>query len=553
MPTTPTVAAALANTLATHSDIIFGVMGNGNAHFLDALLKHPVRYVAMRHEVGTVGAADAYHRASGKLALATTTYGPGFTNAATTLAEARMAQTPLIMMTAQSPTTGQRPWDINQEAFAAAMGVPTLVVTGDNAATIAEQAVRMALTDRTPVILALPYDLIEKPATAATATTKTTSATTAGTDETPQPEARRENIAELATALRNARRPLILAGRGAIPAAESVRELATIARALGVTSAPARGLFTGWELDAGVAGGFASARTARLIRESDLAVVLGAGLNQFTMAFGETFAPGTRVWQMDDGVSPTHARVDSFIRADVGDGARQLIDALRGSHPRSDWDHADVVGAQDDREPGDALAPDGRLDPRSLTRRLNAILPAERIVNLDGGHFIGWPNTYLDLPNERSMILLGTAFQSIGLGFQAAVGVAAAQPDRLLATFAGDGGALMSLADLETLIRESTRTVVVIYNDAAYGAEIHQYGARGINEMPMLIDQVNFAALAQALGARADVVTTLEDLAGVESWIASDAQGLYLLDCRVSQTVVAPYIQEIIQRTLVKD
>lgn len=81
-----TVSAHVALTLAQHVDAVFGVMGNGNAWFLDALQRHTgTSYTAVRHEQGAVVAADAYHRASGRIAAATATYGAGFTNTLTAL------------------------------------------------------------------------------------------------------------------------------------------------------------------------------------------------------------------------------------------------------------------------------------------------------------------------------------------------------------------------------------------------------------------------------------------------------------------------------------
>ncbi|MGQ3012061.1 thiamine pyrophosphate-binding protein, partial [Microbacterium aurantiacum] len=72
----PTVSAHVAAALADHIDHVFGVMGNGNAHFLDALERSTeVGFTAVRHEAGGVVAADAHHRAGGGLAAATATYG----------------------------------------------------------------------------------------------------------------------------------------------------------------------------------------------------------------------------------------------------------------------------------------------------------------------------------------------------------------------------------------------------------------------------------------------------------------------------------------------
>jgi thiamine pyrophosphate-dependent acetolactate synthase large subunit-like protein len=89
------------------------------------------------------------------------------------------------------------------------------------------------------------------------------------------------------------------------------------------------------------------------------------------------------------------------------------------------------------------FGPDGRLNPRAVVAALDRILPAERSVVMDGGHFIGWAPMYLSVPDPHAIVLVGTAFQSIGLGFGSAAGVSAARPERTTVLVSGDGGALM--------------------------------------------------------------------------------------------------------------
>ena len=111
----------------------------------------------------------------------------------------------------------------------------------------------------------------------------------------------------------------------------------------------------------------------------------------------------------------------------------------------------------------------------------------------------------------------------------------------------GDGGFLMGLADLESVIRSVRSGIIVIYNDAAYGAEIHQYGSIGLHEGPMLIPEVDFAAVARGLGAQATKVRTLEDLGGLRDWVAQGSNGVFLVDCRISPEVRAPYMSEVLE------
>lgn len=542
-----TVSARLATVLAAHVDQVFALMGNGNAWFLDALRATPVRITAVRHETATVASADAYHRVSGRIAVATTTYGPGFTNALTALAEAAQARTPLLVITGAAPTAGPRPWDVDQTAVAAAVGVPTFTLDDDAPGRTAVQALHHALAHRTPVVLALPYDLVN----ASTTESGIPALPPLPAPPAPEPAA----VKRIADLLAGAERPLVLAGRGGKAAAEELGELADRVGALTASSAPARGLFAGRPYDLGVAGGFASASSAELIRAADVVLVTGAGLNQFTTAFGQAFAPDARVVQVDLADHALHAAVTDVVRGDATLTVRALLAELAdrpSSAPR--WGGT-AEAARDgrltfERDPGEQAAPDGRLDPRSVMRRLNGVLPANRVVVSDGGHFIGWANAYLDLPAADSLTLVGTAFQSIGLGLPSAPGVAAARPDATVIAVIGDGGGLMGLPDLDSLARTAASAIVLVFNDAAYGAEVHQYGSQGLDQDIMLIDEVDFAQVAEGFGCRSAVVRTLDDLAAVESWVADGTRGTFVADLRVSRAVVAPYILEIIEATL---
>jgi thiamine pyrophosphate-dependent acetolactate synthase large subunit-like protein len=102
------VSAAVADVLATRAGHLFGLMGNGNAHLISRLTRRGFPFMSARHEAATVAMADAYHRATGGVAAATTIYGAGFTNAYTTLAEARIARIPLVFVVGDAPAGGCR-------------------------------------------------------------------------------------------------------------------------------------------------------------------------------------------------------------------------------------------------------------------------------------------------------------------------------------------------------------------------------------------------------------------------------------------------------------
>lgn len=547
----PSVSAAVAAELARGATDVFALMGNGNAWLLDAIVRSgAMRVTTVRHEAGTVAAADAYHRASGRLAVATVTYGPGFTNAITPLAEAAQARVPLVLVVGDRPTSGPRHWDIDQVGVALAVDVPTITVGRDDAAEATRRAIETALVERVPVVLAIPYDIASLAVTGSGADADERESAGAAAPVVPDGAAL-DRVAEL---LRAARRPLLLAGRGAhlAGAAEALRSLAERLDARTASSALGSGIFAADHRHVGISGGFASERAAAAIEAADIVVVVGAGLNQFQTRFGDAFAPDARVVQVDIADAATSPLVTDAVLGDARLAAEGLLERLGGERDgeQSGWAEAgfgDVTGVGRDREDGDEAAADGRLDPRSLFRALDRILPDDRVVVQDGGHFIGWAPTYLRVADPERLIMVGTAFQTIGLGLPSAVGASVARPDALTVLVTGDGGCLMALADLDTVRRAVRRGVVVVCNDAAYGAEVHQYGVRGVAEEPMLIEQVDFAALGRAVGAEGIVIERLDDLALLEQWLDSGAEGVVVVDCRVSREVVAPYMIEVVE------
>ncbi|MFP1601571.1 thiamine pyrophosphate-binding protein [Microbacterium sp. 2216-1] len=570
----PSVSAHVALTLAQHIDHVFGVMGNGNAYFLDAIeTQTDAVFTAVRHEQGAVVAADAHFRASGRIAAATSTYGAGFTNTLTALAEAVQAHVPLVLVVGDEPTSGPRPWDVDQIALASAVGARTYTTGRADAAATTVIAIEHALTYRVPVVLAIPYDVAALEAGAVPE---------APEPRVPAPLAPRGEFGagmldEIADALARAERPFLLAGRGAwlAGAGESLGALAAATGALTATTALGRGVFPDARYDLGVTGGFGADGAMELVREADVAVVFGASLNQFTMRFGDLFAPGTRVFQVDVAPAATHAHVGGFVRADARLAAEALVARLAAVHnsgetpadrpadrvnttpeagssgvARTPWrETVDVTAARAQADAGE-FAEDGRLDPRAAARRLAELLPEDRVVVSDGGHFIGWANMYWPVASPDRMMMIGTAFQSIGQGWPSVVGATRARPESTVVLTSGDGGGLMAIADLESAVRAAAgHGIAVVWNDAAYGAEVNLYGLKGLAEGPMLIPEVDFAAFAAAVGAEGVVVRSLADMERLRTWGTEnpDERRFLVLDLRISGKVIAPYQQEIIR------
>jgi acetolactate synthase I/II/III large subunit len=534
------VAEAIGRALAAHGvDTVFGLLGSGNLTVTNALRDAGARFVAARHEGGAICMADGYARVSGKLPACSVHQGPGLTNTITGLTEAAKSRTPLLVLAADTPAAALRSnFRIDQAGLVEAVGAVAERVHGpDTAMADVARAVRRARVERRAVVLMLPLDV-------QAGQTELTSPAV-GPDLAPaRPSA--QAVEAAAAILRAAERPAIIAGRGAAlaGAGPALRGLGERTGAVLATSAVANGLFAGDPFALGIAGGFSSPVAARLLGEADAVIAFGAALNQWTTRHGTLIAPSAKVIQVDrdEEAIAAHRPVDLGIVGDALETAEALLDALA---------------------PGDLAAPDAArrtpaladeiaagawrhvpyeestsaVDPRTLSIALDDMLPAERTVVVDSGHFMGWPSMYLRVPDPAGFVF-PQAFQCVGLALGNAIGAAIARPDRLTVAALGDGGALLALPEFETLGRLGLPLLVVIYDDAAYGAEVHHFRPMGQAVDLAQFPDTDFVGLARAAGCAA--TTELDD---VRAWV-TDPQGPMVLDAKIDPDIVAEWLEE---------
>ncbi|MBM7774539.1 thiamine pyrophosphate-dependent acetolactate synthase large subunit-like protein [Actinokineospora baliensis] len=537
-----TLAAAVAATLAEHGiRHAFGVVGGGNIMTVAGLTAAGVHYVAARHEGGAVAMADAYHRATGEVAVCTTSHGPGVTNIATGLAEAVKHRSGLLVVCGDAPTDRMRRIDVDQTMLARSLGAEVVRLdTPETARADTARALRIARERHCPVVLCLPGDLL---------TAEIPDVVQTDLDQrVPVAPAELVGLDAALRALAGARRPLLLAGLGAwrSGAAKPIADLGDRVGALLATTAMATGLFDGTDWSVGICGGFSSPAAADLIRQADVVVAFGASLDLFTLHGGRLISPHATVIQVDPAGS-TADRVDLPVTGDASTAASALLDGLDNlGAPASTWrdevgDLSRVGWAHHEFEDRGSTE---RIDPRTLTRALADLLPEDRTLVLDGGHFITWPMMYWPVTDPSALVFIGSAFQVIGLGFAGAVGAACGRADRTTVVALGDGGALMGISELETLIRTAHSAIVVVYDDAAYGFEAHLYGPKGADLTTAVFDQTDFAGVARALGAQAETVRTVADLAALRTWLDDGAVGTIVLDCKVNPDVIAGFLTD---------
>ena len=184
-----------------------------------------------------------------------------------------------------------------------------------------------------------------------------------------------------------------------------------------------------------------------------------------------------------------------------------------------------------------------RIDPRALSIALDDLLPAERTVAVDSGNFMGYPSMYLSVPDEAAFCFT-QAFQSIGLGLATAIGAAIARPDRLAVAALGDGGALMGVSELETVARLGLPMVVVVYDDEAYGAEVHHFGPDGDPLDTVRFPPADIAAIGRGFGFDGVTVRDAADLAPVRDWLAGSRERPLLIDAKVTSAHGSWWLEE---------
>lgn len=546
--TPQSVADVVGQTLAaTGVTDAFGVLGSGNLIVTNALCSRGARFHHARREDGAICMADGYARVSGNVGICSLHQGPGLTNAVTGLTEAVKSRTPLLVLAGESPAAAlSSNFRIDQPGLAESVGAAVdRVQSAATAPDDAQRAYQRAVIERRPVVLMFPIDVQPQPPGALAP-----SQPPLPSFPTPDPPA--HAVTAIADLLQHARRPLIIAGRGAVLAGarDELERLGALTGALLTTSAPANGLFAGLPYALGISGGFASPFAATLLPQADVVLATGASVNHWTTRHGRLISSTAKLAQIDIEARALglNQPADVTMLADAAAAARMLSDELeRRGHRATGWRSEemahDIAANRWARRRYDDASTEEWIDPRTLSIALEGRLPADKVVAVDSGHFLGYPAMFLTVPDARAWVF-PNGFQSVGLGLGNSIGAAIARPNRPTVAAIGDGGAFMALAEIETAARLSLKLLVLIYDDSAYGAEVHHFAPMGHDVSLVQFPDADLAAIARASGALAATIRRTEDLDVVDSWLSESEPRPLVLDAKVNPTICAEWLSE---------
>jgi len=352
--------------------------------------------------------------------------------------------------------------------------------------------------------------------------------------------------------LEQSRRPLIIAGLGPhrAGARQALEQLSEQIGALLVTSLKGKDLFRGSPYNLGIIGSFSHSAGRRMIDQADCVLVFGAGLNLLTMSFGMSVPQGVPVIQVD-AVRGNIGRWSPADIAVVGDAklvAEQLTAAVSTRTASDKPFHSEetrrMLASFDIAGDFQAAHTPRTVDPRALAVELNQLLPEKRNLVYDAGNFLGVV-PYLAVP-DPGHFKMSSDFASIGLGFGTALGFAKGRPDATTVLVIGDGGFLMTMGELETVVREDLPLVIVLMNDCAYGAELHFLKMRDLPVAQSVFPDVDFAPVAEAFGFQAATIRKLDDLRALAPVLAKP-EGPVFLDCKINAAIAAPFMGELVE------
>ena len=505
---------AVAQALVDHGvDTVFGVLGDGNLFIGENLQRqHQVNLVGATHEANAVCMAEGWAKATGRLGVATVTHGPGLTNTITALVEGVKNETPMLLVAGDTPVENeQHLQNLDQHALVVATGAGFQPVR--NVETIAEDvstAVRRAHAERRPIVVNVPlnieWDEVDYEPRPALNSPPVRLA--------PDPDQLESALGIIASSTR----PVILAGRGAVlsGAREVLIELGDALGAPLATSLLGTGFFSDQPFNLGIHGTLSHEIAGETLAMADCLIVFGASLNFFTTDY-QSLLTGKRVVHvnLDPSHIDRHATVDAGVVGDATVVAEAMIALLReAEHQPSSFRTADLEKKLQEFDLSNSYEDksyDGAVDPRTLTRQLDAGLPQDRQVVVDAGRFMLDALT-MSVPNPRDLVT-SHGFGAIGLGMSTAIGAAVAHPTRPTVLCIGDGGYMMGgLTELSTAVHLGLDLIVIVYNDGSYGAEHIQLVTKGMDPAASLHEWPDFCAVAESMGCDTAKITSLDDI-----------------------------------------
>ena len=514
-------------------EVVFGIPGGANMPIYDAMLKYPVHHVLVRHEQGAAHMADGYARASGKVGVAMATSGPGATNLVTGIATAMMDSSPVVFITGQvhAHLIGG---DAFQETDVTGITLPItkhnyLVTRAEEIAQVVREAFYIARTGRPGPVL---IDVCKNAQIQKTEFVYPDKIELPGYK--PPRTAPAAELKKAAQMIKEARRPVILAGHGLLisRAYREMQELAHRANIpvamtlLGIGSMPASD-----PLNLGMMGMHGEAYCNLAIQNADLLIALGMRFDDRVTGNLKTYAPHARKIHVEIDPSEVHKNVVvdlplfGDLKAVLGDLLPYVEEARHDEwldqieEWRSESDSRDIIYWPDD----------GKLYTAHVIRSIWEATQGQATLATGVGQHQMWAAQYYPFEEPHRFITSGGA-GTMGFGVPAALGVWFTDKSRDVWVIDGDGSFQMTQAELSTIVQEGASIKIAIMNNHFLGM-VRQWQEFFFDSRYAAtpLHGPDFVKIAEAHGIAARRITKPEEVKDALQF-AAQTRGPVLLD-----------------------
>ena len=518
---------------------VFGYPGGAILPAYDALRKFPIKHILVRHEQGAAHMADGYARASGGVGVAIATSGPGATNLVTGIATAMLDSIPIVCVTGNvsSKVLGT---DAFQEIDITGITLPVtkhnfLVSKAEDLAHALRQAFQIAKSGRPgPVLVDITKD-----AQQATAIFDFEAAKPKPYRPHPMLHVEDSGLTHAAELIRNAKRPVILAGHGVMEsgAMEQIRTLAERAQIpVALTLLGLGGFPASHPLNMGMMGMHGEAWVNDAIQEADLLVACGMRFDDRVTGTLATYA--TKAKKIHIEVDPAevnkNVKVDVALVGDLREVLEMLLPRIAG-RDGSAWlktieASKGEVAVHDIKN----LPDSGHLYAAHVMHDLWRMTGGDAIVVTDVGQHQMWEAQYFRHEKPRTLITSG-GLGTMGYALPAAIGAKIACPQKEVWVIAGDGGFQMTAAELATIVQEKIKINIAVINNGYLGMvrQWQEFFYESNYEATPLVSP-DFVKLADAHGIPGRAVRTRGEVEAAVN-AARSAAGPYLLNFLVEK------------------
>ena len=518
----------------------FCVPGESYLAALDGLYgQNDIRTIVCRQEGGAAMMADAYGKITGRPGVAFVTRGPGATNASIGVHIARQDSTPMILFVGQA-ARGMLGREAFQEVDFPAMFSPLAkwaaeISDTDRIPEYVSRAVHTSMSGRPgPVVLSLPEDMLSA------------SVDVANVPASPIAEAHPgdEAMKAVATALKNAKRPLIIAGGPGW--SQQVRD--DLTAFVEAWNLPLCVMFRGqYSIDnrhpnyVGLAGIGIDPALGQRIKSADLILALGPRLGEITTGGYTLLTPPAPAQKLIH-VNPGAEELNSVYRADIPvvSSIGAFTARLRELEPPASipWNEETAQARADYEAFTEPRETPGDVKFEQIVTHVSSALPDDGVITNGAGNYSSFIHRYTQYKGYRSQV--ATTSGTMGYGLPAAIAAKLTAPERKVVCYAGDGCFLMNGQELSTAVRYKLPIVIIVVNNGMYGTiRMHQERDYPGRVSGTDLENPDFAAYARSFGANAETILKTEDFPGVFD-AALNADKPTLIELKTDPDAITP-------------